>query len=115
MTMMVKQIGILRKDRNFMIDNFKGKYFFLSNSSPSEIKEEFKDGTLIIYPTVEHAFQATKTRDIILRKQIALCSTPRMAKRLAEHISLREDWDEIQLSVMFSCIPFLDFAGMPSL
>ena len=27
-----------------------------------------------------------------------------MAKRLAEHISLREDWDEIQLSVMFSCI-----------
>ena len=39
-----------------MIDNFKGKYFFLSNSSPSEIKEEFKDGTLIIYPTVEHAF-----------------------------------------------------------
>ena len=85
-----------------MINSFKGKYFFLSNYYPSPVSEKFKDGTIITYPTVEHAFQATKTKDISLRKQIANCATPKDAKHMGRHISLRKDWNDIKIQVMIT-------------
>lgn len=39
-----------------MIDRFRGKYWFLSNFYESPIEEEN-----IVYPTLEHYFQAQKT------------------------------------------------------
>lgn len=53
----------------------------------------------IEYPSVEHAFQATKTADVELKKKIAGC-TAREAKSIGRGVSLPVDWDERRLEVM---------------
>jgi predicted NAD-dependent protein-ADP-ribosyltransferase YbiA (DUF1768 family) len=54
-----------------MIRPFKNEYGFLSNFYPSII---FYDN--IKYPTVEHAFQASKTLDYNLKLKISKLLTP---------------------------------------
>lgn len=78
-----------------MINSFEGKYAFLSNFYESPIAED-----RIIYPTVEHYFQAQKTLDMDERKKIAAADTPGKAKRLGRSVTLRPDWEEIKLGVM---------------
>ena len=87
-----------------MINNFKGKYFFLSNYYPSWIHQEFEDGSRIDYPTVEHAFQACKTCDLNLRKKIAAAPSPGAAKKIGRHLQLRDNWNEIKNDVMYSLV-----------
>ena len=83
------------------IDCFDGKYAFLSNFYPSPIAP-FNDG--IVYPTVEHAFQAYKTTDINKRKEIAAQPTPGKAKHLGRHVEIRDDWQEIRINVMYTAL-----------
>lgn len=80
-----------------MITIFDNEYAFLSNfyESPFEV-----DG--ITYPTVEHFFQAMKSKDVEGRKKIAAAPTPGKAKRLGRTIELRKDWEEIKDTVMWS-------------
>ena len=78
-----------------MINRFEGKYFFLSNFSNSEFCYE-----RIIYPTVEHYFQAQKTLDIKERKRIAKLPTPGEAKYAGRRVELRKDWEEVKDNVM---------------
>ena len=85
----------------FMIDKFEGKYAFLSNFYPSPIRPWEDD---IIYPTVEHAFQAMKTFDIEKRRQIASQPTPGKAKFYGRSVELRLDWREIRDKVMYFCL-----------
>jgi hypothetical protein len=77
------------------IDSFEGEYRFLSNFYFSPLK---LGG--IIYPTVEHAFQAGKTKDKNERMEISLLNTPGEAKRAGRKVKLREDWEQIKLEVM---------------
>ena len=86
------------------IDNFRGKYAFLSNYYNSPISEYLEDGTIITYPTVEHAFQAAKTTDKKMRQTISYCTAPGDAKRIGRHVSLRNDWNEIKTAVMLTYI-----------
>lgn len=86
------------------IKEFKGQYFFLSNYYPSPIHQEFEDGTIIDYPTVEHAFQACKSTDIEVRKHIAACESPGQAKHMGRHVKLRKDWNAIKTDVMLSLV-----------
>lgn len=74
---------------------FENEFEFLSNFSKSEIA---LDG--IIYPTVEHFFQAMKTKDPIQRAEIAAAPTPGKAKRLGRQVQLRSDWEEVKVDVM---------------
>jgi len=78
-----------------MIDSFRGKYRFLSNFYPSAIT---MGG--IIYPTVEHYFQAMKTTSITQRKEIAKAHSPGSAKRLGRRILLRKDWELVKINFM---------------
>lgn len=79
-----------------MIDDFsKEEYHFLSNFSPSPI--EYGNN---IYPTVEHFFQAMKTKDEVQRRLISETGTPGLAKRMGRNVVLRKDWNQIKLSVM---------------
>lgn len=78
-----------------MIDSFCGEYRFLSNFYPSSI--EYKG---VKYPTVEHAFQATKSLDLDDRLFIAKLETPGKAKRAGRNLILRKDWEEIKIEVM---------------
>lgn len=78
-----------------MIDLFKGPHFYLSNFHQSPIT--WRD---IDYPTVEHFFQAMKTRNVDEQKKIARCGTPAKAKKKGRSLTLRKDWLEIRDQVM---------------
>lgn len=78
-----------------MIDSFEGKYRFLSNFSPSEV---YFEG--MRYPTVEHAYQAAKSTNPIVRLSIQQARTPAEAKKLGQQITLRPDWEDIKYEVM---------------
>ena len=81
------------------IDRFEGEYRFLSNFYPAQIEYEG-----LIYPTIEHAFQAAKTLDIDARRQVASASTPGVAKRVGRQIKLREDWELVKNPVMMDVV-----------
>ena len=78
-----------------MIKDFSGDYAFLSNFYPSPF---YSEG--ILYPTVEHYFQAMKTLRLGWRKQIAEACSPGVAKQMGRRVPLRSDWEDIKTSVM---------------
>lgn len=81
-----------------MIAEFKGRYKFLSNFWPCEVWLETK------YPSVEHAYQASKTFNISQRKEIKDADTPGKAKRLGKKVDLRSDWEFVKLEVMYDLV-----------
>ena len=78
-----------------VIDSFKGKYFFLSNFYESPV---IYDG--ITYLNNEAAFQAQKTLNKKQRLKFAMLN-PSQAKEMGRSISLRPDWEEIKINVMY--------------
>lgn len=75
---------------------FLGKsYAFLSNFAACEV---VLDGS--VYPTVEHAYQAAKTLDPKLRREVMRLSTAAEAKRLGRELRSRVGWNSMRLSVM---------------
>ena len=84
-----------------MINQFAGEYAFLSNFYPSPIA--YKDNK-IVYPTVEHYFQAMKTFQSDEHETIRTAATPGEAKRLGRRCTLREDWDNIKYEVMYRAL-----------
>jgi len=80
-----------------VIDRFtkESGYDYLSNFYPSTVRFE---GNL--YPTVEHAYQASKTIDLKLREFIRKASGPMEAKKLGRCLLLREDWELVRVDIM---------------
>ena len=72
------------------IKTFAGAHAFLSNFWPSPINYEG-----IEYPTVEHAFQAAKTKDIEIRQTIAKAKTAGAAKRAGGKRGILKDFDQV--------------------
>jgi len=83
------------------IGEFQGPYRFLSNFWPATV--EFEG---IEYPSVEHAYQAAKTRDVNSRRRIAAMLEPEEAKRAGRALVLRSDWEQIKLAVMEQCVRY---------
>ena len=81
------------------IDGFFGDYRFLTNIYPSIVIFEGRT-----YPTVEHAYQAAKTLDEDLRKQICYAKSPvraiAMGKELKKDKKVRKDWRRVKLQIM---------------
>lgn len=82
-----------------MINDFRGKYFFLSNFFPCTVKYED-----IIYPSTEHAFQAVKSLDPEERKRIAQILNPSLVKRAGRRVKLRKDWEEVKVQLMYEIV-----------
>jgi len=78
-----------------MITSFCGNYGFLSNFHPSVIL--FND---LYFPTVEHAYQASKTLVDGQKLLIRNAPSPGHAKRMGEKIALRPDWQDVKLKTM---------------
>lgn len=78
-----------------IIKEFQGEYRFLSNFYPAKVEFEHE-----IFPTVEHAYQAAKTKEWSKRLYIREARTPGEAKRRGRSISIREDWEDIKYDVM---------------
>ncbi len=81
------------------IDKFDGEYAFLSNFYPSKIL--YDECERWYAPTVEHAFQASKTLSMEEEIDILASSTPGQAKRLGRVCYLRKDWEEVKDDVMY--------------
>ena len=64
-----------------MINSFTGQYRFLSNFWKCPV---VYDG--LVYPTAEHAYQAAKTTDLLLRETIRSMPRPGQAKKAGSEI-----------------------------
>lgn len=82
-----------------MIDDFRGCHHFLSNFHPSQVE---MDG--MVYPTVEHAYQAAKTDVPWIREKLTLAKTPAEAKRMGRTFPIRGDWDKVKVDVMLGLL-----------
>jgi len=80
-----------------VINEFKGHYERLSNFYPVVVHYEGMN-----FPSVEHAFVASKSNDHMFRYKISQLAPDKAgkAKRMGRQIKLRENWDMIKLSVM---------------
>jgi ribA/ribD-fused uncharacterized protein len=82
-----------------VITQFRGAYRFLSNFYMAPVKL----GNAV-YPSTEHAYQAAKTRSKKLRKRISQAKSAGTAKRLGQQVTIREDWEEIKVKVMYKVL-----------
>jgi len=78
------------------IKHFRGKHNFLSNFWLCPV---WHDG--LVYPSAEHAFQASKTKSGKARALISNCLTPREAKKMGRRVNLRSDWEAVKRHEMF--------------
>lgn len=81
------------------IDAFRGKWTKLSNYSLCAV---WYDGH--IYQSTEHAYQAQKSLDPAIQKMIRDSPTPAVAKKLARSVKLRNDWNQVKVSIMFELL-----------
>ena len=77
------------------IDRFINEFAFLSNFWISTLKF---DG--IFWKSAEHAYQAAKTLISEEKEQIKNAETPALAKKLGRIITIREDWNDVKVSIM---------------
>lgn len=91
-----------------MISGFRKNYFFLSNFYLREITYEG-----VLYTCTESAYQAQKTLDIEERIRISKLD-PDTAKQEGRKLTLRDDWDDVKLQVMYE-ICLIKFTKYPDL
>lgn len=77
---------------------FRGEYDFLSNFYKCNVEHEG-----VIYSSVENAFQAAKTLDLIERRPFENC-TAREAKKLGKKVKLRSDWENVKVKIMCNLV-----------
>lgn len=81
-----------------VIDNFRGRYFFLSNFFEAPVTIEG-----LTFQNNEAAFQAYKLADV--KKRVAFVGLdPSSAKRKGRHVQLRYDWETIKYDAMYNCV-----------
>lgn len=78
-----------------MIDSFHGQYSFLSNFWMVDIAYNG-----IFYPSVEHAYQAAKTLNMLERGAISVLEKPGEAKRMGKTFTTRPNWATDRLRIM---------------
>ena len=81
------------------IYNFTGLYRFLSNFYPVNVKGKLYPD--IIFPSVEHGYQAEKSNDFKVQEYIARIDKPGIAKRwVSRNVKLSDDWGQYKFYVM---------------
>jgi ribA/ribD-fused uncharacterized protein len=88
---------LLEEDMCFTILNFRNpKFAFLANDYECDVPCDS-----ITYPSLEHAFQAAKTTDRVIKLAICDADSAREAKKLGRSIdNLIHDWDNKRLHIM---------------
>lgn len=81
-----------------MIQEFRDKYFFLSNFYSTYIEY---DG--LVYMNAEAAFQSAKCLEYNDRKNFMDLS-PRQAKAKGRRVKLRPDWEEVKLDILYEVV-----------
>jgi ribA/ribD-fused uncharacterized protein len=81
------------------IKDFSGDYDFLSNFYVADIVFVGKT-----WPTVEHAYQAMKSREKAIVEHIRNTPSPRIAKTAGRRITVRSDWEKIKEDLMLNLL-----------
>jgi ribA/ribD-fused uncharacterized protein len=81
------------------IASFRGTWFFLSNFFPAPVA---LDG--VVYPTVEHAYQAARCADADDRESIRAARSAGEAKRLGRVAEQVATWPDLRDGVMLDLI-----------
>lgn len=79
-----------------MINNFRGKYYFLSNFYNAQVTYNG-----ITYLNNEAAFQAQKT---FSDRECFANLDPSSAKKLGRRVQLRSDWEEVKFDEMYNIV-----------
>ncbi len=81
---------------------------FYKSEPPYGYLNNFKRADMFVYgrlwKNVESAYQAQKTLVPEEYDAIWLAKTPRIARNLGQTVSIREDWDNIKVAVMYTCV-----------
>ena len=77
------------------IEQFQNKFRWLSNFWFCDV--EFNG---LKYMNVEHAYQAAKCENAFDRQTIFHAETPGQAKRFGKNVKLRNDWEQVKVSIM---------------
>ena len=77
------------------ITSFRGRFRFLPNFWPAEVRYWH-----IAFPTVEHAYVAAKSFDPDFHMKVAETARPGQVKAMGRKVKIREDWEDVKLSVM---------------
>lgn len=81
------------------IERFDGEYSFLSNFSLHPVWwDDWR------WLTAEHAYQGAKTFDHDERTVILTRPTPGQAKRAGRKVTLRPDWEQVKLQIMYDVV-----------
>lgn len=90
------------------ITSFQGTYRFLSNFWPCYIEWEG-----LVYPSLEHAYAASKTDDPSVKRMIQSCATPGDAKEyLADHdLKPAMSWTIQKKLLVMEKLLFIKFSG----
>jgi ribA/ribD-fused uncharacterized protein len=80
------------------IESFSGEFRFLSNFHP--LRNPVVCELRLRYPTVEHAYQASKSLYFDDRREIAQLATPTKAKTAGQKMHLRPHWEELKRAIM---------------
>ena len=81
------------------IAKFRDNYFFLSNMYPEVL---YINGEM--YPSAEHAFQASKSLDKDVRLSISVCRSAKEAKEAGRLVNLRYDWEDVKVDIMYNIL-----------
>lgn len=78
------------------IESFSGVNRFLSNFYPIAINFDGHQ-----YSSVEHAYVAAKSHDEAFRETVRATKNAGEAKRLGRLVTLRNDWEDVKIDVMY--------------
>ena len=87
-----------KQKEQIMINEFRGKYYFLSNFFEIPVNYEG-----ITYRNNEAAFQSAKVLNSSVRKKFATLD-PSSAKRKGRHVQLRHDWENVKFDIMYEIV-----------
>lgn len=81
---------------------FRGEYAFLSNFYSSKVVhvESTEPYRQLVFPSVEHYYQAMKSTSFEDQMAISQASSPAEAKRMGRKINIRPNWEHIKVQVM---------------
>lgn len=75
---------------------FRDEFRFLSNFWPARVRGPGRR----IYASVEHAYQASKSLDRAIWKEIAALPRPGAAKKFSRWMAIRTDWPRVRVGIM---------------
>ena len=81
--------------KQVVINSFSDDYAFLSNFYPSPITH-----LDLLFPNVEGAFQASKTKNKKDHRDISKMQFGNQSKKAGQLVTLRDDWEDIKIKVM---------------